>query len=154
MGETLLFGLDKLDMLLRMATKDFSDAQWSVRHGGLHSAHWIFAHLVLSIQQEAGKAIVFGPELDKSLDYGAPHEEQPGDWLAVEDLWAMWDEGRGALASLWRARSPEEWSAAVPENRLGMRTVADGALFVLEHAVYHVGQLGALRRVEGLKGAV
>jgi hypothetical protein len=154
MHETLLFGLDKLDMLLRMATKDFADGQWTTRHGGLHSAHWILAHLVLSIQQEAGKEIVFSPELDKSLDYGAPQDEQTQDWPAVEDLWAMWEEGRHALAALWRSRDPEAWSAPVPENSLGMSTVADGAMFVLEHAVYHVGQLGALRRVEGLKGVV
>jgi len=155
MGETLLFGLDKLDMLLRMATGGFTEDHWAARgHGGLHSAHWILAHLVLSIQQEAGRAIVFNPELDKRLDYGAPHEEEPADWPAPEDLLAMWDEGRHALAALWRARSAEEWSASVPENRLGMRTVADGAMFVLEHAVYHVGQLGAIRRLEGLKGVV
>lgn len=154
MGETLIFGLEKLDMLLRMATRDFQAAQWSTRHGGLHSAHWILAHLVLSIQQEAGREVVFGKELDAQLDYGAAHEEQSGQWPGVEDLLVMWDEGRQALATVWRSRTEEEWKAGMKANNLGMKSAADEAMFVLQHAVYHVGQLGAIRRVEGLKGAV
>ncbi|MFA7330571.1 MAG: DinB family protein [Candidatus Delongbacteria bacterium] len=153
--ETLLFGLDKLDMLLRMYTRDFGAEHWSARPGdSLHSAHWILAHLALSLNQEAGAERVFSEELDKAFDFGAPGTEDPATWPGVEELQASFAAGRAALAERWRARTQEEWLAPVPENRLGMKNKAQGAMFVLEHAVYHVGQLGAIRRMLGLKGVV
>lgn len=154
-GETLLFGLDKLDMLLRMVTRDFGAEHWSARPGdGLHSAHWILAHLALSLNQEAGVACVFSAELDMAFDVGAPGAEDPAAWPGIEELLERFATGRAALAQRWRARTQEEWLAPVPENRLGMKNPAQGAMFVLEHAVYHVGQLGAIRRLLGLKGVV
>jgi len=152
---TLRFGLDKLDMMLRMVTTDFQPEHWSARPWqGLHSAHWILAHLALSINQEAGRQVVFDPELDKVFDYGAPVEEAPETWPSVESLWETYAEGLTALGARWEARTAEEWLKEQPANRLGMRTTADGEMFVLEHAVYHVGQLGAIRRLLGLKGMV
>jgi len=153
-ADTLLFGLDKLDMLFTMYTKDFAPEHWSARPTGLHSAHWILAHLALSLNQEAGRAVVFGAELDKTLDYGAPMDEQPADWPDPESLRRSYAEGLAALRALWAGRSSEYWAEGMKENRLGMRSRADEAQFVLVHAVYHVGQLGAIRRMLGLPGVV
>ena len=153
--DTLLFGLDKLDMMLRMQTRDFTTDHWSARPwSGLHSAHWILAHLALSINQEAGAERVFNEELDKTFDFGSPSEEHPTSWPDVEDLQLRFAQGREALARRWRERTEEEWLAPLPENRLGMKNQAQAEMFVLEHAVYHVGQLGAIRRLLGLKGAI
>jgi hypothetical protein len=155
LAQTMRFGLDKLDMLLRMVTTDFAPEHWSARPWqGLHSAHWILAHLALSLNQEAGVQVVFNEELDKVFDYGAPVEERPETWPGVDELWTRYAEGLAALAARWEARTPEEWLKEQPENRLKMKTTADGEMFVLEHAVYHVGQLGAIRRLLGLKGMV
>ncbi|MDP2359751.1 MAG: DinB family protein [bacterium] len=152
---TLLFGLDKLDMLLKMYTRDFNEAHWKARPGGeLHSGHWILAHLALSLNQETGREIVFGTELDKALDYGAPVEERPEDWPDPDTLLLRHEEGLAALRALWMGRGQEEWQAPVGENRLGIANQAQSAMFVLVHALYHVGQLGAIRRLLGLKGVV
>jgi len=152
---TLRFGLDKLDMMLRMVTTGFQPEHWSARPWqGLHSAHWILAHLALSLNQEAGRQVVFSEELDKVFDYGAPVDEQPELWPSVDQLWVRYAEGLSALDARWEARTPGEWRTERPENRLKAKTVADVEMFVLEHAVYHVGQLGAIRRLLGLKGMV
>lgn len=151
---TLLFGLDKLDMLLSMYTDGFGPKHWSARQGDqLHSAHWILAHLALSLRNAAGVTEVFGA-LDKTFDFGAPGEESPADWPAPAALLAEFADAHVELARLWQARSQEEWMAPVKENRLNIRNKAQSAMFTLEHAVYHVGQLGALRRLIGLKGPV
>lgn len=153
--KTLLFGLDKLDMMLNMYTRDLEPAHWAARPwSGLHSAQWILAHLALSLNQEAGEAQVFSPELDRIFDYGAPTEEERESWPSPDELKRRYDQGREALAARWRARPLEEWLAPLPENRLGMENQLQAEMFTLEHAVYHVGQLGAIRRLLGLKGVV
>ena len=157
MGEpatTLLFGLDKLDMLLRMYTEGFTPEHWRSRAGELHSAHWILAHLVLDIHQAAGRAVVFGEELDKTLDYGAPVEEDRSQWPTPEALLTEWGVAHASLVRVWGERDEAAWLAPVKENRLKAMNRAQMDMFILEHAVYHVGQLGALRRVLGLPGVV
>ncbi len=149
----LLFGLDKLAMMFHMFTDSFANEDWTWRSGDLHSAWWILGHLSLSMQQEAGTL----PESSILLDhfeFGAPSEENTADWPSIEQMKADLEKAFADLEALWQKRSEAEWNAELKENSLNMKSVADAAMFTLEHAVYHVGQLGAIRRLRGHDGIV
>ncbi len=152
-ANTLLFGLDKLAMMYHMFTDSFEEADWVWRGGELHSAWWILGHLSLSLQQAAGTL----PEssiLLKHFEFGAPSEEKTAEWPSIEELKTDLEKAFADLEAHWKKRSDAEWNTELKENSLKMKTAADAAMFTLEHAVYHVGQLGAIRRLRGHKGIV
>lgn len=151
--EVLLFGVGSIDMMFKFFTDGFEEQHWLARHGELHSARWILAHLIHSLHGAAGsEATPVG--LDKRFAYGAPPEDATADWPATAELLAAWDGAVEALRATWSARGASEWSEALPENQLGCRNRAEGAMFVLQHATFHVGQLGAIRRLSGLPGRI
>lgn len=153
-SKLLIFGLDKLGMMFEMYTGDFEPGHWSRREGSrLHSAHWILGHLALSLHQAAGADPV-PHELGSHFEFGSPEEEEPGTWPAPDVLIAEFGKALDSVKQLWSGYGEAEWNTEVKENRLGIRNWADGAMFTIEHAVYHVGQLGSLRRLHGLKGIV
>jgi uncharacterized damage-inducible protein DinB len=152
-ANTLCSGLERLDGLLRFFTDDFEETHWRARPGGeLHSAGWILAHLAHSLHEAAGSR----PQveaLDGRFSYGAPAEVD-GAGPALTELRQEWESGLKALKAHWKARSPGEWAEAVPPNPLQITNRAEAAMFVIQHASYHIGQLGAIRRLLGLPGRV
>lgn len=149
----LLYGVGSIDMMFKLFSSNFEDDHWTRRHGELHSARWILAHLVHSLHKAAGSESM-PAGLDGRFQYGAPPEDDTSGWPATAELLAAWDGAVAALRAAWSARDEADWSEPLPENPLGARTRAESAMFAVQHAVYHVGQLGAIRRLNGLQGKV
>jgi len=153
-GPTLLYGLRAVEMMLVFFSEGFEERHWTARPGGeLHSARWILAHLVHSLHKEAGSAAMpLG--LDARFGYGAPPEDDHAGWPSPAELLAEWPKAVAACSAAWAARGEADWAAAVEANPRGVADRAQAAQFQLQHASYHVGQLGAIRRLLGLPGRV
>ncbi len=153
-SSTLAYGLDALDMLVGFFTKDFSEDDWAARSSPeLHSAWWILAHLVLSVEQATEAELL--PESCRSIfEYGSPREEFQDTWPSVEELKGLLERALEALKSDWQRRSPDQWQAPAVENTINAKTVAEQCMFALQHLTYHAGQLGAIRRLLGKPGLI
>jgi hypothetical protein len=151
---TLIFGLEKFWMLFSMYTSDFTDEEWTSRPAEhLHSGWWLLGHLALSLRQAGGNES--DPlELKKWFDYGAPEDEDNQQWPAVGKLKDEIEIAYNELHDKWINTEQTVWETVVPENRLNIQNNAQGACFSVVHAVYHAGQLGAIRRILGKKGIV
>ena len=143
------------ERMLAVAVEGFTDAMWRARPapGVGNSAHWVVAHLAATRRQLARRLGAALPTAawEASVARGAPAGEVHGATPAalVDDLRATGVEVRARLDAL----TPE--AAAAPFGRTlpdGSTTVIDAARFVQLHEAYHLGQLGLLRRLQGLPG--
>ena len=123
--------------------------------GGGNCANWVLAHLV----QVQNGVMWF---LEKEPVHHDPRLLRPGlPSYGPEDKGYDWSELRSAwLASRQRcldaiaALPDEKLEESVPDPFGGTTTRAEVLNVLANHQAYHVGQLGMLRRLAGLSGAV
>lgn len=149
LGQRFLFHRRFLDTLV----EGFTPEDWAARPGpeGGNTAHWILGHLVLSRRYLARK---LGGDVPKDDWEDTFHmgsrpdatESYPEPPALLADFAARGREIAAALEELSPKQAAAEWGSSFPD---GGQTVGEGAWFLHFHEVYHLGQLGLLRRLLG-----
>lgn len=141
--------------LLQVETAGFSPADWSARPGdrGGNSAHWILGHVT---QSRRALLRALGADLGTApweAPVGRGGNGDTSSLPAPAALAAEFEQLGRDLASRLRALTPAQASAPfgfpLPDGRSS--TLA-GASFLQFHEVYHLGQIGLIRRLRGHAG--
>ncbi len=143
--------------LLQMASGGFSEAMWThVPEGGGNTAHWILGHVTFA---RRGALRMAGAELpveawEEAFNMGAT----PGtgeDYPPVSELVALFSSAGDRMTEHFGAMTEDAANAPSPrEFPDGSKTVADAMHFMYFHEAYHLGQIGYIRRLEGLPGFI
>ena len=143
--------------LLQMATGGFADAMWTHEpEGGGNTAHWILGHVTFA---RRGALRMAGADLpvepwEEAFGKGAT----PGsgeDYPSIRELTEMFGSAGDRISEHFAAMTDE--AAAAPSPREfpdGSNTVGDAMHFMYFHETYHLGQIGYIRRLEGLPGFI
>ena len=142
------------ETLLRSVTKGMDATAWSlVPPGGGNTPHWILGHVVASrrlMLRAAGHELATDP-WEALFGRGAEPGAATDSFPPVEELLADIRASGEVLSELFPAMTDE--AAAEPAARPmsdGSDTVAGVLHFLYFHETYHLGQLGLLRRMNGL----
>ncbi|MBU2502736.1 DinB family protein [bacterium] len=125
---------------------------------GGSSASWILGHILTG---RNGVHFLLGLEPALSREAAAPYERgsasgdagNPG--IPLADLLALFHASQEKIAAAIPDLVPEQLASVVDlPPPLGRCTVAEGLGLLQFHEAYHAGQLGVLRRLAGLPGAI
>jgi uncharacterized damage-inducible protein DinB len=144
------------ESLLRMITEALSDEDWArlPSEVGGNSAHWIVGHVATSrrfLMRKLGLDVAEQP-WEEQFGMGAEHGD-PAGYPRVDELLADVFEAGEPLAN--RLSEMSEDDAAAPFDIKfpdGADTLGGASSFLLFHEIYHLGQIGLLRRISGHAG--
>lgn len=153
--DDLVHGYAFDDRMLAAVSADFDDADWRARPAeGANHAHWLLGHLAAS-RRDAARLL--GGELDT-----APWERHfgrgagpggPADDVPVELLRQAYVDAGRTLRDLVVGLSDEQLETKIGRPFPDGRDTWRGALYFLYmHEVYHIGQIGLIRRLRGKPG--
>ncbi len=145
------------EQLLKMATAGFEDAHWGARpEHGANSAHWILGHItyarlgMLRISGVRSEAEAWEDDFHKGVkpDNGNAY---PSPAALIERFQAAGE----ALAARFGEMTEEDAEKPSPREFPDGSKSVDGAMhFMYFHETYHLGQVGYVRRLEGLDGFI
>lgn len=125
---------------------------------GGSSANWILGHILTG---RNGVHFLLGLEPALSRGSAAPYERgnASGDagnsGIPLADLLTLFFASAEKIAAAIPDLAPEQLARVVDlPPPLGRCTVAEGLGLLQFHEAYHAGQLGVLRRLAGLPGAI
>jgi len=126
---------------------------------GGNCIQWVLAHIVATRDQVAslvGAEPVLPPALIKRFVRGAAPLVDPAEARPLADWIGDLDRQQQRLAAAIAALPPERLAATFDGGKLPGRpaTLAEALAFFHFHESYHVGQLGVLRRLAGMTGAI
>ena len=143
--------------LLQLATDGFADAFWTHRpQSGGNTAHWILGHVTYSRNGLLRMAGADVPSEDWEAAFGRGAEPGAGeDGPQVADLIERFQAAGERISAHFDSMSTEAAEAPAPyEMPDGSKTVGDVLHFMYFHETYHLGQIGYIRRLEGLPGFI
>jgi len=140
---------------LGVLTDGFGPLDWMHwPDGGGNPALWILGHLAAmrrEIRRQLGEQLA-AAEWEGLFAMGSEPDgasEGPGPDALIEEFKASGD----ALALRLEEATPEDADRALAQTFPdGSSTLAGGMQFLYFHAVYHLGQLGLIRRMRGKPG--
>ncbi|MEM1450250.1 MAG: DinB family protein [Planctomycetota bacterium] len=143
--------------LLHAAIDGFPDEAWAYTpdEGG-NTAHWILGHIVFA---RRGTLRMAGAEVapeswEDAFTRGATPDGTAG-FPPIADLVAAFHAAGAALADQIASMDEETANGPAPrEFPDGSDTLAAALDFMQFHETYHLGQLGLIRRANGLPGFI
>lgn len=119
-----------------------------------NSAHFVFGHIVTSRFEMAR---ILGLQAEnpwgKLFDYGASIQE-PSSYPPLAELWAVWKTVCQRIVERLGELTDADLNAEGPFEVKPMDKTIGGCLnFLAFHETYHIGQLGYVRRFNGLDAA-
>ncbi|MEM9378326.1 MAG: DinB family protein [Planctomycetota bacterium] len=143
--------------LLQVAIEGFPDDAWSYTpDGGGNTAHWILGHLVIARRGALRMSGVdVAPEpWEEAFARDAKPEGTEG-FPPITDLAAAFHAAGSALADHIASMDDETASAPAPRSFPDGSDTIGGVLdFMQFHETYHLGQIGLIRRANGLPGFI
>ena len=153
LGRRFLFNQNVLDM----AGGGLTPEQWAATPpGGGNNAHWILGHIATtrrSLRRKLGEDLP-KEAWEEAFGYGAQPagtEGYPSVEALREDFATSGEKLGSQLAELDAAAVAQPWGSTFPD---GSDTLGGGVGFLYFHECYHLGQVGLLRRMNGLEGFV
>ena len=142
------------ETLLKSVIKGMDAPAWGlVPPGGGNTPHWILGHLAASrrfMLRTAGHELATDP-WEALFGRGAEPGAATAPFPPVEDLLADVHASGEIVGELFPAMADEAAAAPAPQPMPdGSDTVAGVLHFLYFHETYHLGQLGLLRRMNGL----
>ena len=139
-----------------MLASDLTSEDWARQASseGGNTAHWILGHLAAARRVLARRvgADVSNEPWEEAFGRNAKPDGTggyPAPSILLEDMKTIGAALEQRLSGMDEAAGNEEWLEKFPD---GSRTVAGGAHFLYFHEVYHIGQLGLMRRIAGKPG--
>jgi uncharacterized damage-inducible protein DinB len=120
---------------------------------GVASAAWIVGHLVASrrrILKLVGGAAPEDPLWDKHYARGGPGTSAHLEWEKLVEAFRSADQDLKAAFLQWA-----DWDRPTLNPALGVEQPLEQVLaFLYMHECYHLGQIGIIRKLHGLPGAI
>lgn len=119
---------------------------------GANCINWVAGHILFfrnDLHALLGAEPAWDGERMKRYDRGSPPITDPAAALPYDELRAGLEKSLATMNAAVDAMDPAR--LAEPAAR---GTVGDRISFLLFHETYHIGQLGVLRRLVGLPGAL
>jgi uncharacterized damage-inducible protein DinB len=138
-------------------TAGMDHAQSLIRAGEGSSANWVLGHVVAtrnSMFQLVGLDPFWSQERTRQYDRGSAVPDQ--DAAPFEEILQAHRSSQEQLRSFLREVSADDLARPLPKGTdavLGS-TLGEALMAFAWHEGYHLGQLGTLRRVAGMDGAV
>ena len=146
-GYALIF--NSSHRLLRRAIDGLTQEQALERRGDANPILWIAAHVV-SVRGSFARALGSDVRVAWARQFPRGGQVQDvTDWPALEDVRAAWDEVHADFMTRVEALTAEQLAAETVLPGLDKTMLGALGLAAL-HDVYHLGQLGAARRLHGL----
>lgn len=122
---------------------------------GTAHIHWLVGHVAYAIDRIAMPALGHGPVLPErpAFSYGAKPEPEPAQYPAWDVLVRELDEAITRLSSVVAAMDERRLAEPLPaDHPFAKRLTAKSMVvpFAGAHTNYHMGQIGLLRRAQGL----
>jgi uncharacterized damage-inducible protein DinB len=139
--------------LLLNALEGFPEGSARVRlEGRTNHVAFLLVHLV---DARYFMALLCGLELENPLSEEFAHVtsvEEAAEYPTLEQLESMWTEVGGLLHEHMASTGPEAWRRDTGRQfPNGDPSLAGAMAFLLEHEIYHIGQVGMIRRALGLE---
>ncbi|BDU69543.1 hypothetical protein GETHOR_16440 [Geothrix oryzae] len=120
---------------------------------GVASAAWIAGHLVASrrrIVKMLGGSLPEEPTWEQHYARGGPGATAHLDWAGLLEAFRATDQAlKAAFQQL------EDWDRPTLNPALGTEQPLEQVLsFLFMHECYHLGQIGIIRKLHGLPGAI
>lgn len=153
LGKRLRFN----EQLLKMAITGFEEGHWGARpEKGANSAHWILGHITysrLGMLRIAGAPIA--PEPWEENFHKGVKPDNGGDYPSPSFLVQRFRTAGESLATRFGEMTEEDAAKPSPREFPDGSKSVDGAMhFLYFHETYHLGQIGYVRRLEGLDGFI
>jgi len=120
---------------------------------GVASAAWIVGHLVLArrrILKLVGGPVPDAPEWEQHYARGGPGATAHLDWSALVTAFQVTDQDLKAAF-----QQVADWDRPTTNPALGTEQPLEQVLsFLFMHECYHLGQIGLIRKLHGLPGAI
>lgn len=120
---------------------------------GVASAAWIVGHLVLArrrILKLVGGTVPDAPEWEQHYARGGPGATAHLDWSALVTAFQATDQDLKAAF-----QQVADWDRPTTNPALGTEQPLEQVLsFLFMHECYHLGQIGLIRKLHGLPGAI
>ena len=120
---------------------------------GVASAAWIVGHLVSSrrrIVKLAGGSLSEDPIWEQHYARGGPGASAHLDWAGLVEAFRATD-----LALKTAFQQLADWDRPTLNPALGVEQPLEQVLsFLFMHECYHLGQIGVIRKLHGLPGAI
>jgi uncharacterized damage-inducible protein DinB len=120
---------------------------------GVSSAAWIVGHLVAArhrIVKLLGGPVPEDPIWEKQYARGGPGASAHLDWAELTEAFKGTD---GALKAAFQQQA--DWDRPTLNPALGIEQPLEQVLaFLYMHECYHLGQIGLIRKLHGLPGAI
>lgn len=142
------------EQALSGAVKDFQDEDWLHRPGGANHALWVVGHIAVYRREWLRKLKVNEDPLDWEEKFkmgskpGATTDD-PSPRTLIDDIALTGQSLHRHLPTLLPEQLAEPHGLPFPKFA---PTLAGFCQFMLWHESYHVGQVGLIRRVRGMKG--
>jgi hypothetical protein len=143
------------ESLLNMVADKFEAEDWAAApEGGGNNPIWILGHVTTSRRFLLRKLNVDSPEEHWERLFGMGSQlVEPGEYPSPSSLKRHFCDAGAALskrmASLTTTEADAPMGVTFPD---GSGTIGGGAHFLYFHEVYHLGQVGILRRMRGKPG--
>ncbi len=115
--------------------------------------NWVLGHIVVSrgsILRLVGEEPVWDEAQSKPYARGVAAVQHPSELLKLEIIKDAFGQSQKTLDQALRKMTPEAFSRQVSDKK----SLGQQLAFLQFHETYHIGQLGLLRRILGLKGAI
>ena len=120
---------------------------------GVASAAWIVGHLVMTRRRMLkllGKGLAEEPVWDSHYARGGPGASAHLDWAGLMAAFHATDPPLKAAF-----QQVEDWDRPTLNPALGLEQPLEQVLaFLYMHECYHLGQIGIIRKLHGLPGAI
>jgi uncharacterized damage-inducible protein DinB len=120
---------------------------------GVASAAWIVGHLVMTrrrILKMLGVSLPEDPAWGQHYARGGPGASAHLDWAGLVEAFGATD-----LALKEAFRQLEDWDRPTLNPAIGAEQPLEQVLaFLFMHECYHLGQIGIIRKLHGLPGAI
>ncbi len=120
---------------------------------GVASAAWIVGHLVNArrrIVRLVGGPVLEEPAWEQHYARGGPGATAHLDWAGLVAAFQATDQDLKAAFQL-----VSDWDRPTTNPALGMEQPLEQVLsFLFMHECYHLGQIGLIRKLHGLPGAI
>lgn len=151
--DDLVHGYAFDDRMLAAVAAGLERDDWLHRPNGANHAQWLLGHLAAS-RRDACRLL--GGELDAApweAHFSRGGQPGPGDDVPVDVLREAFVDAGRTLRDLIVGLSDEQLATKIARPFPDGRDTWRGALhFLYMHEVYHVGQIGLLRRLRGKPG--
>lgn len=143
------------EMLLAGVAKDLGADAWSfVPPGGGNTAHWILGHVVTSrrfMLRAGGHELALQP-WEEHFGRGAEPGADTSGYPSPEELIATFKADGDAISEHFPSMTQDQADAAAPRPMPDGSDTVEGVLhFLYFHEIYHLGQIGLIRRMNGLE---